>query len=171
MIYSDYFGEKKFNLEIEDRLDCMKSLFDNGAYTLKDSDTDSVKNIVERYNDLGDIWNNKINNENIIPFTYWLANKVCFSKVWTNNDDFAYMIFETMNDRGMSLTQVEMLRSYLLANIDSGDNDRKKAMKQFDELITELKTIKFYQIPASAPPEQLACFYQLPANRNEGICL
>lgn len=142
MIYSDYFGEKKFNLEIEDRLDCMKSLFDNGAYTLKKSDTDSVKNIVERYNDLGEIWNNKINNENIIPFTYWLANKVCFSKVWTNNDDFAYMIFETMNDRGMSLTQVEMLRSYLLAKIDSSEYARQKAMKQFDELISELKTIK-----------------------------
>ena len=120
----------------------MKALFNNGSYTLINSDTDSVKNIVARYNDLGEVWNNKITNENIIPFTYWLANKVCFSKVWTNNDDFAYMIFETMNDRGMSLTQVEMLRSYLLANIDSGENDRKKAMKQFDELITELKTIK-----------------------------
>ena len=142
MIYSDYFGEKKFNLEIEDRLECMKALFNNGSYTLITSDTDSVKNIVARYNDLGEVWNNQITNENIIPFTYWLANKVCFSKVWTNNDDFAYMIFETMNDRGMSLTQVEMLRSYLLANIDSGENDRKKAMKQFDELITELKTIK-----------------------------
>ena len=142
MIYSDYFGEKKFNLEIEDRLECMKALFNNGSYTLINSDTDSVKNIVARYNDLGEVWNNKITNENIIPFTYWLANKVCFSKVWTNNDDFAYMIFETMNDRGMSLTQVEMLRSYLLANIDSGENDRQKAMKHFDELITELKTIK-----------------------------
>ena len=142
MIYSDYFGEKKFNLEIKDRLECMKALFDNGSYTLKDSDTDSVKNIVERYNDLGEIWNNKINNENIIPFTYWLANKVCFSKVWTNNDDFAYMIFETMNDRGMSLTQVEMLRSYLLASINEPAYARDKAMKQFDDLITELKSIK-----------------------------
>lgn len=142
MIYSDYFGEKKFNLEIEDRLECMNALFGNGSYTLKDSDTDSVKNIVERYNDLGEIWNNKINNENIIPFTYWLANKVCFSKVWTNSDDFAYMIFETMNDRGMSLTQVEMLRSYLLASINEPTYARDKAMKQFDNLITELKSIK-----------------------------
>ena len=82
MIYSDYFGEKKFNLEIEDRLECMKALFNNGSYTLINSDTDSVKNIVARYNDLGEVWNNKITNENIIPFTYWLANKVCFSKVW-----------------------------------------------------------------------------------------
>ena len=30
---------------------------------------------------------------------------------------FAYVIFETMNDRGLSLTQIEMLRSYLLSNI------------------------------------------------------
>ena len=33
------------------------------------------------------------------------------------SDDDAYTIFETMNDRGLSLTPTDMLKGYLLANI------------------------------------------------------
>lgn len=63
-----------------------------------------------------------------------------FSKVWTNSDDFAYIIFETMNDRGLSLTQVEMLRSYLLANIPS--EKREESLNKFDKVISELEKVK-----------------------------
>lgn len=45
-----------------------------------------------------------------------------------------------MNDRGLSLTQVEMLRSYLLANIET--DSRLKAMEKFDRIIRELSQIK-----------------------------
>ncbi len=45
-----------------------------------------------------------------------------------------------MNDRGLSLTQVEMLRSYLLANINN--IDRKNPMNQFDNLVKRLMGIK-----------------------------
>ena len=34
------------------------------------------------------------------------------------SDDDAYTIFETMNDRGLSLSPTDMLKGYLLANID-----------------------------------------------------
>lgn len=72
---------------------------------------------------------------------YILAErKSSFSEVWTNSDEFAYVIFETMNDRGLSLTQVEMVRSYLLANIE--ERYRLKAMKSFDEIIRKLMNIK-----------------------------
>ena len=63
-----------------------------------------------------------------------------FSKVTTNSDDFAYVIFETMNDRGLPLTQVEMLRSYLLANIDL--ERREKAMIKFDSVVSMLTSLK-----------------------------
>lgn len=140
LIYSDDFGTPRFNLDIEERKECMLSLYEEGNYTLKEEDSASVKNIVERYNDIGDCWNEKINIDNIIPFTYWIKEKIVFSKVWTNSDEFAYVIFETMNDRGLSLTQVEMLRSFLLANIKS--DDREKAIKKFDDVVKLLVNIK-----------------------------
>ena len=140
LIYSDDFGTKRFNLEISDRKECMLSLYNTGDYTVKDTDSASVRNIVDRYNDFAGYWNEEITDEKAVAFIYWIKEKVVFSKVWTNSDDFAYVIFETMNDRGLPLTQVEMLRSYLLANIDAEDRD--KAMNRLDDVIKLLTSIK-----------------------------
>ena len=139
-IYSDDFGTKRFNLDIEQRKDCMLALFNEGSYIPTDNDRQFVQNIVDRYNDISDCWNNEITEENVVNFAYWIKEKVVFSKVWTNSDEFAYVIFETMNDRGLSLTQIEMLRSYLLANIDN--SSRAKAMELFDEVVKRLVNIK-----------------------------
>lgn len=140
LIYSNDFGTKKFNLEIPERKECMLSLFNTGDYTVKNDDSVSVKNINERFKNISECWNEAINKDNIVHFAYWIMAKVKFSKVWTNSDEFAYVIFETMNDRGLSLTQVEMLRSYLLANID--EDSRILAMASFDEVIRLLINIK-----------------------------
>ena len=140
LIYSDDYGTKRFNLEIAERKECMLALFNNGEYTVKDSDSASVQNIVDRYNEFAGFWNERITDEKAVSFIYWIKEKVIFSKVWTNSDDFAYIIFETMNDRGLPLTQVEMLRSYLLANIKP--EDRARSMKELDEIIKLLTGIK-----------------------------
>lgn len=46
-----------------------------------------------------------------------------------------------MNDRGLSLTPVEMLRSYILANIKEKDN-RNNYIEKFDEIVSNLSSIK-----------------------------
>lgn len=139
LIYSDYFGSKQFNLMIDDRKECMLDLYENGNYNVKSSDSISVRNLVDRYDDISECWNESINEKNVAHFAYWLKEKIVFSKVWTNSDEFAYIIFETMNDRGLSLTQVEMIRSYLLSCIEA---DRDGAMKEFDNIIQRLINIK-----------------------------
>lgn len=139
LIASDYYGEQLFNLDITERRPCMESLYENGYYNVKKNDPVSVRNLVDRYSDIEECWSEEINDENIVPFMYWLQEKVMFSKVWTNSDEFAYVIFETMNDRGLSLTQVEMLRSYLLANID--DDKREPIMRAFDNTTKRLAAI------------------------------
>ncbi len=139
LIYDDYFGEQLFNLDIEERKPCMLSLYENGTYTVKDTDPISVHNLVGRYQDIDECWHAEINENNVVHFMYWLKEKVMFSKVWTNSDDFAYVIFETMNDRGLSLTQVEMLRSYMLANIEVDKRDQ--IMKEFDGTVKRLAAI------------------------------
>ncbi len=140
LIYADYFGEYYFNLDIPERRECMLALFNKGEYDIPKDASPSVVNLVNRYADISECWDKRINETNIVPFVYWLKEKVMFSKVWTNSDEFAYVIFETMNDRGLSLTQIEMLRSYLLANID--DDDRTAVMDKFDAIIRSLSQIK-----------------------------
>lgn len=139
LIYKQKGGKKTFNLQIEEREDCMEGLFNNGKYDV-DTDNASVLNILDRYVDFDECWDKKIDESNINMFVYWIMYKVMFSKVWTDSDDFAYVIFETMNDRGLSLTQIEMLRSYLLANISP--DKRIKAMQMFDDITRRLTNIK-----------------------------
>ena len=139
-IYSSDYGTPRFNLDIDDRRKCMLGLFENGSYEPSEDDKLHVQNIVDRYNDIAECWNENITEKNISSFAYWILGKVIFSKVWTNSDDFAYVIFETMNDRGLSLTHVEMLRSYLLANIDS--ENRADSLDKFDKRIGKLASIK-----------------------------
>ncbi len=140
LIYSDDFGFKCFNLEIEERKECMLALYENGGYTVQPDESISVHNLVERYTEIANCWNDNINADNIAHFAYYLKEKVVFSKVWTNSDDFAYVIFETMNDRGLSLTQIEMIRSYILANIDT--KMRAQAVIEFDSVVKRLVNIK-----------------------------
>ena len=139
-IYSNDYGTLRFTLDIDVRRPCMEGLFKHGTYDPTDADRVHVQKIVDRYNDISECWNDKINESNIANFAFWLLGKVVFSKVWSNSDDFAYVIFETMNDRGLPLTHVEMLRSYLLANIDASNRDT--AMMQFDQTVEKLKAIK-----------------------------
>ena len=140
LIYKDSYGTESFNLDVPERRECMTALNNGKDYTAKDTDPSSVQNLIDRYNDIEECWNKNIDDSNVVEFVYWLENKVMFSKVWTNSDEFAYVIFETMNDRGLSLTPVEMLRSYLLANINAGDA-RSNAMKKYDSAVKKLKEI------------------------------
>ena len=58
-------------------------------------------------------------------FIDWLIEKVMFVEIKTRSDKDAYTIFETMNDRGLNLTATEMLKGYLLSNLDSDENKRE----------------------------------------------
>lgn len=48
----------------------------------------------------------------------WLIDNVDMVEITAYSDDDAYTIFETMNDRGLSLSPTEMLKGYLLAHIN-----------------------------------------------------
>src|SRR5207253_2838992 len=58
-------------------------------------------------------------------FIDWLLRNVHLVEITAYSDDDAYTIFETMNDRGLSLSPTDMLKGYLLANIE--DNAKRIA--------------------------------------------
>jgi hypothetical protein len=53
-------------------------------------------------------------------FADWLKDNVHLVEITAFTDDDAYTIFETMNDRGLNLSMTDMLKGYLLANINDG---------------------------------------------------
>ena len=54
-------------------------------------------------------------------FSYWLLGKVGLIEIATDDDAYAYAIFETMNDRGKPLSPTDMLKAYLLGRIKDSE--------------------------------------------------
>lgn len=118
LVFSEKFGTKSFNLDVEDRSSCMEALFDEQLFDATDK-PDSIQNIVARFDDIERLFPEEIGQEAVLPyFIDWLIENVHLVEITAYSDDDAYTIFETMNDRGLSLSMTEMLKGFLLSNIN-----------------------------------------------------
>lgn len=117
LIFSDNLGQPKFNLDIPERLPVIEALFQGDDFN-PDGKDESIQTMYARY---GDISDNDLLAElgDALPhYIYWLMTRVGLIEIATDNDGYAYAIFETMNDRGKPLSPVDMLKAYLLAPIE-----------------------------------------------------
>ena len=124
LIFSDNFGQPKFNLDIEDRLEVIEALF-NGQPFNPDGKDESIQTMYARYRDIEENDLLETLGEALPHFIYWLMTRVGLIEIATDNDSYAYAIFETMNDRGKPLSPVDMLKAYLLAPIEGADKRRR----------------------------------------------
>ena len=116
LVYDEDPSGTKFKLDIPERNDCMTALLTGESYN-PEGKSDSVRNLVDRYDDLDEIFPDDMNPEALHMFIWWIIRNVKLIEITANDDGDAYTIFETMNDRGLSLTPTDMLKGYLLANI------------------------------------------------------
>ncbi len=120
LIFSDNLGTPSFNLDIPERLPAIKALYKKEAF-VPDGQEESIQTMLARY---ANIQERDLANElgtGLAHFCYWLATKVGLIEIATNSDNYAYAIFETMNDRGKPLSPVDMLKAYVLAPITDSD--------------------------------------------------
>lgn len=125
LIFSDDYGSYSFNLKIPDRTPVLKALFEAATFNT-DNQEESLVNMVARYNDIAeeldtDLLEPRPMDAAIEHFTYWLMGKVGLIEIATDDDAYAYTIFETMNDRGKPLSPTDMLKAYLLGRIKDAD--------------------------------------------------
>ncbi|KUK57608.1 MAG: Uncharacterized protein XD80_1318 [Synergistales bacterium 53_16] len=124
LIFSQKYGRRSFNLDIEERAQCMEALF-TGAPFDENGQPDSVVNTLNRYQDIEELFPDELRGETLPYFADWLIENVYLVEITAYSDTDAYTIFETMNDRGLSLTPTDMLKGYLLNNIT--DTKRRSA--------------------------------------------
>ncbi len=139
LIFSEKFGEKSFNLDVADRMDCMEALFEHGEHEPSADAPESVHTLVGRYGELVGLFPDELKDKALPFFIDWLKDRVQLVQITAYTDDDAYAIFETMNDRGLKLTPADMLKGYLLANMEDGKprtkaNDLwRKRLRTLDE--------------------------------------
>lgn len=138
MIFSEAYGTKSFNINVEDRADCMNAIFNDQPFDTTNVG-ESVKNLYGRYTDIIDVFpNDDIIDNMLLHFCDWLAEKVFFIEIVATTEQDAHKVFVTMNDRGLSLTSTEMLKGYLLSEIKD-DSKREKLNNIWKDKVLSLK--------------------------------
>ena len=147
MIYSESFNEKSFNIDVPERNACMKALFETGEFEPVDQRDLSVSNLVARFSDIVDVFPDTLKDETLPYFVDWVINNVDLVELETTTDNDAFTVFETMNDRGVSLGPVDMLKGYLLAGINRAEGDdllakTQEANRLWKDRIVDLAKLK-----------------------------
>lgn len=138
MIFSEAYGTKSFNINVEDQADCMNAIFNDQPFDTTNVG-ESVKNLYGRYTDIIDVFpNDDITDNMLLHFCDWLAEKVFFIEIVATTEQDAHKVFVTMNDRGLSLTSTEMLKGYLLSEIKD-DSKREKLNNIWKDKVLSLK--------------------------------
>ena len=138
MIFSEAYGTKSFNINVDDRAECMNAIFNDKTFDTTGVG-ESVKNLYGRYTDIVEIFPiNDITDGMLLHFCDWLAEKVFFIEIVATTEQDAHKVFVTMNDRGLSLTSTEMLKGYLLSEIKD-DTKRQKLNQIWKDNVLSLK--------------------------------
>ena len=118
LIFSEKFGKRSFNINVDERIPLMELLYNGERNIDTNGRPESVQNLVQRYRDIEASFPEEIQNDALPYFMDWLLENVHLVEITAYSDDDAYTIFETMNDRGLSLSNTDMLKGYLLANME-----------------------------------------------------
>lgn len=139
LIFSQKYGKRSFNLDVPDRTPCMEALYSGQTFDATDQ-SESVTNIFARFDDIEEHFPEGIGSGALPYFCDWLIENVHLVEITAYSDEDAYTIFETMNDRGLSLTPTDMLKGYLLANV-TDTNARNQANKIWQERVAECQAL------------------------------
>lgn len=123
LVYSEKFGRKSFNMDVPDRTEVMQQLME-GVPLTTEGKSESVQNIANRYEDITDFLPEEVTEDALPFFVDWVLENVHLVEIEAYSDEDAYTIFETMNDRGLSLSLPELLKGYVLANVTREDDQR-----------------------------------------------
>ena len=122
LIFSEESGKVSFNLDVPERAQCMKALYEGEGFD-DSKETQSIRNIVACSDYIKGNFPEKLRGQVLPYFVDWLLDKVYLVEIMASADDDAYTIFETMNDRGLPLSPIDMLKGYLLTKMTNVQRD------------------------------------------------
>ena len=115
----------------------------------------SVSNMAKAISTMHTIFDNK---ENLEAFAVFLLNNVLFIYVSTDNTEDAFRLFTILNDRGIPLSNADILKSINIGEICEEDLDEyskhweyleEKYHKGFDRFLSFVRTILLKNKPSS----------------------
>lgn len=150
LIFSEKYGQKSFNIQVEERRACLEKLFLEGSYEPQPDDNESTINMAERYANIEKAFPEELKGHAFPYFLDWIKYNVILVEITAYSEDNAYTIFESMNDRGLNLTYTEMLKGFILSRF-SITHERERANEFWKVSLQQLHSyskeedLKFFQ--------------------------
>lgn len=138
LISTSNYGETTFTVHAPERNKLLRSLVDGTPYSLPANPSPSVRNLYERAKDLADDFPEQLAGEALLHFTDWLLTRVCMIGIKANSHEHGWEIFVTMNDRGVRLAPIDLLKGHL---IEHARQDATDLNNQWREMLTELSAL------------------------------
>lgn len=96
LIFSEKFGKKSFNIDVDERTACMEAIFDGKSFDATDK-SESVQNIVARYEDIMEAFPVELTGDALPYFIDWLIENVHLVEITTYSDEDAYTLDVRLN--------------------------------------------------------------------------
>ncbi len=116
LVYSTKYGQTRFTIDVSEREAVMSAIREGKAIEVTNLDQ-SAKTLWDRYQDIAEVFPSELSQDALPYFVDWLIDKVVLVEIGTTDKSMALEIFESMNDRGLRLSSMDMLKSYVLSKI------------------------------------------------------
>lgn len=112
---------------------------------LRKQKNEYFSNYLNRYRNIS----NKLNDlfegasvDRVCLFVRQILNHIKFVRIISENEDSVYQLFETLNARGESLAQTELLKNYLLSRLGNEQTYFENTWKEISSTINSIQNTK-----------------------------
>ncbi|GAA1606923.1 DUF262 domain-containing protein [Kribbella hippodromi] len=150
LIQSRKFGKPVYTLDIPDRGPFLEQVFSAQDYALPDNAPGDLRRLWEGARVLQEEFPEELRGDALPYFVDWLLDGVCMVGIRAATSEQGWEIYESMNDRGVRLGPIDLLKSFLLSRIGGEKGGVDKIWRQ---MVSELAGID-----ANAPSEFIKTF-------------
>ncbi|MEU4831117.1 DUF262 domain-containing protein [Streptosporangium sp. NPDC023615] len=108
------------------------------GFTLPDDAHVSVRNLHDRSREIDGEFPEVLRGEALVPFVRWLLDRVCLVGIRALGQENGREIFVSMNDRGLRLNHVDLLKGHLFRRV--GPQARKELGEAWAGMLARLTT-------------------------------
>lgn len=126
------------------------------GFTLPDNAHVSVRNLHDRSREIDGEFPEVLRGEALEPFVHWLLDRVCLVGIRALDQENGREIFVSMNDRGLRLSHVDLLKGHLFRRV--GEQTREDLGGAWADMLARLTTAETDSPEANTPSAYVRSF-------------
>ncbi|GLZ02292.1 DUF262 domain-containing protein [Actinoplanes sp. NBRC 103695] len=136
-VIGEFHGNRlRFRIDIDERREFLTRLYDGVRFELEAGAPISVRNMSFRSDLIKERLDQQLTAETCAPFVDWLLNHAVLIGIKAGNKASGFKIFESMNDRGARLTSADLVKSFLISQVGSHQDELNERWRKMLARVT-----------------------------------